>query len=101
MTTSRDDPPDPRRAAAALRYDPDRDRAPKLLARGYRELADRIIALAKEHNIPIHEDRDLVAVLAKLDLDQEIPPELYRAVAELLAFVYRVNNRWKQEHQSE
>ena len=98
---SRKDPPDPRRTAAALGYDPDRDSAPRLLARGYRELADRIIALAKEHNIPIHEDRDLVAVLAKLDLDQEIPPELYRAVAELLAFVYRVNNRWKQEHRSE
>lgn len=90
------DPPDPRRTAAALGYDPDSDEAPQLLAKGQGELADRIIALAKAHHIPIREDRDLVAVLAKLDLHQEIPPELYRAVAELLAFVYRLNNRWQE-----
>ncbi len=91
------DPPDPRRTAAALGYDPESDDAPKLLAKGSGELADRIIALAKKHDIPIREDRDLVAVLAKLDLDQEIPPELYRTAAELLAFVYRLNNRWKDQ----
>ena len=93
-----DDHEDPRRSAAALGYDPDRDDAPRLLAKGQGEIADRIIALAREHGIPIREDRDLVAVLAKLDLSQEIPPELYRAVAELLAFVYRVNDRWEQRH---
>ena len=82
--------------AAALGYDPDLDEAPRLLAKGVGELADRIIQLAREHDIPIREDRDLVAVLARLDLDREIPPELYRAVAELLAFVYRVNSRWKE-----
>ena len=89
------DPPDARRTAAALGYDPEGEDAPRLLAKGYNELADRIIALAKKHDIPIREDRDLVAVLAKLDLDQEIPPELYRAVAEVLAFVYRANDRWQ------
>jgi flagellar biosynthesis protein len=93
-----DDPGDHRRSAAALGYDPDQDDAPRLLAKGQGELADRIIDLARKHGIPIREDRDLVAVLAKLDLSQEIPPELYRAVAELLAFVYRVNDRWKQQH---
>lgn len=87
-----------RRIAAALGYDTEKDEAPKLLAKGSGELADRIIALAKEHNIPIREDPDLVAVLAKLDLGQEIPPELYRVVSELLAFIYRVNNRWKKEN---
>jgi len=87
-----------RRIAAALGYDPDKEEAPKLLAKGQGEIADRIIALAKEHNIPIREDRDLVAVLSKLDLDQEIPPELYRTIAELLAFIYRANNRWKDEN---
>jgi flagellar biosynthesis protein len=91
------DPPDPRRTAAALGYDREGDDAPRLLAKGQGELADRIIALAQEHDIPIHEDRDLVAVLAKLDLDQEIPTELYRTVAELLAFVYRLNNQWKDQ----
>ena len=84
-----------RRIAAALGYDPDKEEAPKLLAKGQGEIADRIIELAKQHDIPIHEDRDLVAVLSKLDLDQEIPPELYRTIAELLAFIYRANNRWK------
>ena len=84
-----------RRIAAALGYDPNKTEAPKLVAKGHGELADRIIALAKEHNIPIREDRDLVTVLAKLDLDQEIPPELYRTIAELLAFVYRANKLYK------
>ena len=87
---------DIQRRAAALGYDSETDEAPRLLAKGAGELADRIIALAREHGIPIREDRDLVAVLARLDLDQEIPPELYKAVAELLAFVYRVNSRWKE-----
>ena len=84
------DSPDHRPTAAAIGYDPDSGQAPKLLAKGYGELADRIIALARKYDIPIREDRDLVAVLATLDLDQEIPPELYRAVAEILAFVYRL-----------
>tara|TARA_Y100000031_G_C8013752_1_gene289304 strand:- start:319 stop:615 length:297 start_codon:yes stop_codon:yes gene_type:complete len=96
MAEETDEAPE-RRIAAALGYDTEKDDAPKLLAKGSGELADRIIALAKEHNIPIREDPDLVAVLAKLDLGQEIPPELYRVVAELLAFIYRVNNRWKEE----
>ncbi len=87
---------DDRTLAAALGYDADLDEAPRLLARGAGEIADRIIKIAKDHGIPLREDRDLVAVLARLDLDREIPPELYKAVAELLAFVYRVNNNWKE-----
>lgn len=84
-----------RRIATALGYDPNKPDAPRLIAKGQGELADRIIELAKQHDIPIREDRDLVAVLAKLNLDQEIPSELYRTVAELLAFIYKANNRWK------
>ena len=56
-------------------------------------LAEKIIELAQENEVPLHENPDLVAVLAKLDLDTEIPEQLYRAVAEVLAFVYRLNNR--------
>lgn len=82
-----------RRKAVALRYDAERDRAPKVVAKGAGYIADQIIALAKEHDIHIHEDPDLVTVLAKLDLDTEIPEELYRAIAEVLAFVYRLNQR--------
>ena len=89
------DNPKLRRIAAALGYDPSKTDAPKLMAKGQGDIADKIIELAKEHNIPIREDRALVAVLAKLDLDQEIPPELYHTIAELLAFVYRANKLYK------
>ena len=89
------DNPKLRRIAAALGYDPSKTDAPKLMAKGQGDIADKIIELAKEHNTPIREDRDLVAVLAKLDLDQEIPPELYHTIAELLAFVYRANKLYK------
>ena len=89
-------PAQPRRAAAALGYDPEERNAPRVVARGFGELAERIIERARQHGIPIHEDRDLVAVLASLNLEQEIPTELYRAVAEVLAFVYRANSEWKK-----
>jgi flagellar biosynthesis protein len=79
----------PRRQAAALGYDRTHDAAPRLVARGEGLLADRIIALAREHHVPIHSDPALVAVLARMDIDQQIPPALYRAVAEVLGFLYR------------
>jgi flagellar biosynthesis protein len=86
-----DDPsPSARRRAAALHYDPDRDRAPRLVARGDGHVAERILELAREHGIPVHEDAALVDLLSRLDLDTEIPPELYRVVAEIVAFVYRL-----------
>ncbi len=83
----------PPRKAVALRYDESRDQAPKVIAKGDRLLADRIIALAEENGIAIQEDPDLVGLLAKLDVEAEIPETLYAAVAEVLAFVYRLNNR--------
>lgn len=83
----------PRRRAVALRYDAARDAAPTVAATGQGILAERIIAIARAHGVHVHEDPDMVALLAKLDLNTPIPPELYAAVAEVLAFVYRVNNR--------
>jgi flagellar biosynthesis protein len=77
----------------ALRYAPGEDAAPKVAAKGKGYLADRILELAREHNIPIREDRNLVQVLSLLDLDEEIPASVYKAVAEILAFVYRLTNR--------
>jgi flagellar biosynthesis protein len=79
-----------RRRAAALQYDPDTDRAPRVVARGEGHIADRILEVARREGLPIHEDRALVDVLARLDVDTEIPPELYRVVAEIIAFVLRV-----------
>jgi flagellar biosynthesis protein len=84
-----------RKKAAALRYDPKRDSAPKVVARGRGHVADAITAVAREHHIPLHEDPNLVEVLEAMDIDLEVPPALYRAVAEVLAFVYRLNGKLK------
>lgn len=92
MPHDREIPP-ARKRAVALRYDAQKDNAPRVVAKGDRILAERIIELAKEHGIHVQEDPDLCALLAKLDVDAFIPEELYRAVAEVLAFVYRLNNK--------
>ena len=84
---------DARRKAVALRYNQEQEAAPRVVARGYGLTADKIIEIAIENNIQIHEDPDLVAVLAKLDVNTQIPEELYVAVAEVLAFVYRINQQ--------
>jgi flagellar biosynthesis protein len=86
---------DPRRAAVALRYNAATEKAPKITAKGRGLVAERIIALAREKGVPIREDPDLVQVLSQLDLNQEIPPSLYQVVAELLAFVYRLNHDYR------
>lgn len=85
--------PEPRKRAAALRYDFDKDPVPRVVARGQGEVAERIIELAKEHGVTIREDPDLVALLCKLEVDQLIPQKLFAAVAEVMAYVYRINNR--------
>jgi flagellar biosynthesis protein len=82
-------PPDPRPAAVALAYGGDA-RAPRVVARGHGLIAQSIIDKARAHGIYVHESRELVALLMQVDLDQQIPPELYLAVAELLAWIYRL-----------
>jgi flagellar biosynthesis protein len=77
--------------AAALKYSPDRDSAPRVTARGSGLVAEKIIDLARRNGIPIKEDPALIQVLSKLDLNQEIPPAIYLVVAEILAFVYSLN----------
>jgi flagellar biosynthesis protein len=85
--------PNDRQQAVALRYQPQRDRAPKLVAKGQGHLAEKILDLARQHNIPVREDKNLLQILSRLDLNQEIPAEVYKAVAEILAFIYRLSNR--------
>jgi flagellar biosynthesis protein len=80
----------------ALRYDREKDGAPRVVAKGQGSVAQNIIAIARDHGVPLHEDPDLVATLSALDLDTEIPPELYRAVAEVLVFIYRLNARLRR-----
>src|ERR1700740_451082 len=82
-----------RQQAVGLRYEPERDRAPKLGAQGQGYLAEKILELARQHHIPVREDKNLLQILSRLDLNQEIPAEVYKAVAEILAFIYRLSNR--------
>ncbi len=77
--------------AVALKYKPGDDHAPRITAKGTGRLAEKIIEMARKHGIPVKDDPDLVEVLSRLDLHDQIPPELYVVVAELLAFVYRLN----------
>ena len=77
--------------AVALSYEKDKEAAPKLVAKGRGRVAEQIIETARAHHVPLVEDENLVQVLEALDLETQIPPELYRAVAEVLAFVYRLN----------
>ena len=86
----REQPPHIRTGAVAVKYDPERDRAPRLVARGRGVLAERILEIAKENGIPIRRDPDLLEVLGAIRLEAEIPEDLYQAVAEVLAFAYRV-----------
>jgi flagellar biosynthesis protein len=77
--------------AVALHYDG--KEAPRVTAKGTGELAEKIIALAKEHGIPLQEDAALISLLSKLDLGEEIPQALYTAVAEIIAFAYILNGK--------
>ncbi|GJM05477.1 MAG: hypothetical protein DHS20C09_14680 [marine bacterium B5-7] len=77
--------------AVALFYDG--VAAPTLSAKGARDLAEDIIALAKKHDIPIHEEPELVNLLSTLKLGEEIPKELYVAVAEVIAFAYIIKGK--------
>lgn len=81
-----------RRKAVALRYEEGKDAAPRVTAKGDGLLGERILSLAREAGVPIREDADLVEVLSRLELNAEIPPETYVVVAEILAWVYRLND---------
>ena len=78
--------------AVALTYDSVKEKAPRVVASGRGDMAEKIIKLARKHNIHIHNDPDLLEMLSQLDLNREIPPSLYEIVAELLAFIYLLNS---------
>ena len=81
--------------AVALKYDIDKDNAPKLTAKGKGETATNIIKIAKENNIPIQKDEDLIELLSQIDIDKEIPNSMYKAVAEIFSFIYDLSNNKK------
>ncbi|WP_085523992.1 EscU/YscU/HrcU family type III secretion system export apparatus switch protein [Tuberibacillus sp. Marseille-P3662] len=80
-----------KKRAVALTYDQLKDQAPKIKAHGDQEWADKIIAIAKANHIPIQEDRTLVELLSELEVNEMIPSELYEAVAEIFAFIYKLD----------
>lgn len=82
--------------ATALQYDPERGGAPRVLASGQRKIAEQILIEARKHNISIYEDPGLTAALASVNLGQEIPVELYQVVAEVLAYIFRVTNKYSK-----
>lgn len=79
--------------AVALRYDATKDGAPRVVAKGSGYMAQKILEAARQHHIPLAVDPIAGEILAHADLGAEIPPEFYQAVAEILAFVYRLDNR--------
>lgn len=85
-----------RPSAVALRYHPEApflDAAPRLVAKGQGLLAERILSIARENNIPVESDPDLLAALEPLDIDKMVPPALFQAVAVMLAALYRANKQ--------
>ncbi len=86
-----DNIPDKKRTAIALRYDVEKDAAPLVLASGRGVVADEILRIADENKIPLYENTKLAELLSKLELDAQIPPELYTLVAEVLFFVYQLD----------
>ena len=84
-----------RKAAVALQYDRAKAGAPKVVAKGSGLIAERLIQMARENNVPVIEDKLLVEMLDQLNVNQEIPPELYQVVAEILVAIYRAENKLK------
>jgi flagellar biosynthesis protein len=86
-----------RTRAAALRYRAEKDAAPRVTAAGQGLVAEKILEVAAAAGIPIQHDAALAEVLSRIDPGEEIPPEAYRAVAEILAFLYRVDRGMRRE----
>ena len=85
-----------RKSVVSLKYKKGNDSAPKITSIGKGWVAEKIIKMAHENNIPIREDRDLLNLLSEIDVGQEVPESLYKVVAELLAWVYQLNQNFQQ-----
>lgn len=84
----------PRKEAVAIRYDNNKaDKVPKVVAKGSGFIADNILAAAEKHTVPVIQNRTLTSMLMAVELDREIPPALYQAVAEVLAHIYRLDQK--------
>lgn len=84
-----------REKVVSLKYNKESNSAPKVTAKGEGYTAQNIIKIAKLHNIPIKKDVNLVEMLSKLELDREVPPEMYKAIAEVFSYIYRLTKEKK------
>ncbi|WP_026692510.1 EscU/YscU/HrcU family type III secretion system export apparatus switch protein [Peribacillus kribbensis] len=84
-----------RREAVALRYDSEREGAPRVTAKGKGQTAENILQKARENSIPVQKDSSLTGLLSQLELNQTIPEDLYQAVAEVFAFIYKIDKEAK------
>ena len=75
--------------AVALKYDKEKSNAPKVSAKGEGNTAKKIIQIAKENGVPLRKDEDLVELLSQVEIDHEIPPQMYKAIAEVFSFIYK------------
>ncbi len=82
-----------RKKAVALKYDIEKDNAPRIVANEKGEFARKIIEFAQEHDIPIRENQDIVDILVQFNIGDEIPAELYEVIAEILSFIYHLENK--------
>ncbi|NLW07356.1 MAG: flagellar biosynthesis [Clostridia bacterium] len=87
------DKQEPLKKAVALRYDVDREDAPRVVASGKGAVAEKIVAAARAAQVPVYEDAVLAEYLSRLDLGEQIPLELYKMVAELLVFIYALDKQ--------
>ena len=83
--------------AVSIKYDVDKDKAPKITGFGKGKIAEKILRVAEEHKIPFYEDPSLIDLLAKLNIQSEIPPRLYSVIAEVLSFVYKLDRLAKKK----
>ena len=83
--------------AVALKYDKDVNNAPEVVASGQRYIASSIIKIAKQNDIPIKKDEDMVELLSKIDINKEVPDTMYKAVAEIFSFIYEITNDKREE----
>jgi len=83
----------PMKRVAALKYDQAKNMAPRVVAKGKGQVAEQIIQVARANNVPLHEDKNLANILEALELESQIPAELYLAVDEVMVFIYRLNGK--------
>lgn len=86
--------------AAALKYDITSDNAPKVIAKGKGDIAKNIIKIAEKNKLPIKKDEDLIELLTKIDIDKEIPDNMYKAVSEIFSFIYHMTKKNEEKNLS-